>query len=99
MTEEWRDIEGFEGLYQVSNLGNVRTLHWYGGNQIKLLTPNDNGTGYFKVVLQHQGKHKQPLVHRLVAQAFIPNPNGYDFVNHKDENKKNNNVNNPNTIK
>lgn len=92
--EIWKDIEGYEGLYQVSNKGNVRTLKWYGGTQIKPITPTDNGTGYKKVGLSKQGKQKQFLVHRLVAMAFIPNPNNYEFVNHKDENKTNNVVEN-----
>lgn len=95
MTEEiWKDIEGYEGLYQVSNIGRVRSLKWYGGQQIKLRTLTDNGTGYLKVSLTHKRVSKNFLVHRLVALAFIPNPNGYEFVNHKDENKQNNVVEN-----
>lgn len=92
--EIWRDIEGYEGIYQVSNLGNVRTLKWYGGTQVKSIAQTDNGTGYKKVALSKQGKQKQLLVHRLVAMAFIPNPNNYEFVNHKDEDKTNNVVDN-----
>lgn len=95
MTEEiWKDIEGFEGLYQVSNKGNVKSLHWYGGNQVRLLALIDDHKGYRKVTLANNGHQRMYLVHRLVAKAFIPNPNNYDFVNHRDENKSNNCVEN-----
>ena len=94
MTEEWRDIKGYEGLYQVSNLGNVRSLHWYGGDTIKNRALVNHTTGYLMVSLSNKKKCKPFLVHRLVAEAFIPNPNNYGFVNHKDENKQNNCVDN-----
>lgn len=95
--EEWRDIAGFEGFYQVSNLGRVRSLdrtyvdavgverHYKG----KYLTPCDDGKGYRNVMLQANGKRKTPRLCRIVATAFIPNPNQLPQVNHKDENKAN----------
>ena len=95
MNEEWRDIEGYEGLYQVSNLGRVRSLNCRGHKGcIGILTPRLDGKGYEMVALYKEGKARNTKVHRLVAQAFIPNPNNYPQVNHKDENKINNNVSN-----
>ena len=95
MNEEWRDIEGYEGLYQVSNLGRVRSLNCRGHKGcIGILTPRLDGKGYEMVALYKEGKARNTKVHRLVAQAFIPNPNNYPQVNHKDENKTNNIVEN-----
>ena len=94
MVEVWKDIPGYEGYYQVSNFGRIMSLRSYGGNEHKLLTPCGNGTGYLKVMLCKDRIHKQFLIHRLVAMAFIPNPDNCDFVNHKDEDKTNNVVDN-----
>ena len=95
MSEEWRDIKGYEGLYQVSNLGRVRSLNCRGHKGcIGILTPRLDGKGYEMVALYKEGKARNTKVHRLVAQAFIPNPNNYPQVNHKDENKTNNDVKN-----
>ena len=82
--EEWRDIEGYEGLYRVSNYGNV-----YSVRRKRNLKPCTDTRGYLGVALQ-KGKWKRYLIHRLVAQAFVPNPNNLPQVNHKDENKINN---------
>ena len=104
MIEEWRDIEGYEGLYQVSNTGRVKSLDRiaimsrYGkeierrikGRLLKAWIAQD----YFHVTLCKRGKIKAPFVHKLVAAAFIDNPNKYKTVNHKDENKKNNRADN-----
>lgn len=97
--EEWRDIAGYEGLYQVSNLGNVKSL----GNG-KARNPNWckehilknqlTRYGYLKVPLSKNGKVKNYLVHRLVGKVFIPNPDNLPQVNHKDECKTNNCVDN-----
>ena len=95
MNEEWRDIEGYEGLYQVSNLGRVKSLNYRGckGN-ISILKPRLTKKGYETINLCKDGKVKNVRIHRLVAQSFISNPNNLPVVNHKDENKLNNNVDN-----
>lgn len=82
--EEWRDIEGYEGLYRISNYGNV-----YSVRRKRNLKPHTDTRGYLGVALQ-KGEWKRYLIHRLVAQAFVPNPNNLPQVNHKDENKTNN---------
>ena len=100
--EIWRDIKGFEGIYQISNLGDVKSLARWIKNRNgmvrnvkeKILKPYEDVGGYLTVKLPINNKQKTYRVHRLVAEAFIPNPNNYPFINHKDENKKNNNVNN-----
>ena len=89
--EVWKDIEGYEGLYQVSNLGRVKSIR-YGKERI--LKPLRYNCGYFVVNLWKNGERNQYLVHRLVCQSFIPNPNNLPQVNHKDENKENNSVEN-----
>ena len=100
MKEEWRDIKGYEGLYQVSNLGRVKSLIRGTGNQFRfskvevILKPHLTKKGYFRLSLSKNNKRKSFQVHRLVAEAFIPNPNNYPQVNHKDENKTNNCVDN-----
>jgi len=94
MKENWKDIVGFEGKYQVSNMGRVRSLpHWVnsgaGGRMIKgrILKPNiHNGKSYTSIEI---GKGNWRLVHRLVAEAFIPNPYNKPQVNHIDGNKNN----------
>ena len=88
--EIWKDIQGYEGLYQVSNLGRVKSL--YKGGTI--LKGSVNNRGYHIVMLYKGGKYKHFLIHRLVAQAFISNPQKLPQVNHKDEDKSNNSVSN-----
>lgn len=91
MEEEWRPIKGYEGLYEVSNMGRVKSLHAPQGIILKQGTyPN----GYMGANLSKDGTVNMKLVHRLVAIAFIQNPNNYEEVNHKDGNKKNNTVDN-----
>lgn len=92
--EIWKDVVGYEGIYKVSNLGNVKSLHWRNSFDERIMTPHLLGRGYYFVNLRNKSKGKSKLVHRLVAQAFIPNPNNYPCVNHKDENKLNNCVDN-----
>ena len=103
--EIWKDIEGFEGSYQVSNFGNVKSLpklvyvsnpKFTGYRQTKerLLKSGKTKMGYKLVILRKDNKSKSVYVHRLVAKAFIPNPNNLPEVNHKDENPLNNDVNN-----
>lgn len=94
--EIWKDIEGYEGMYQVSNMGRVRALDRVkpnSGGQIAkghILPQSDNGHGYRFVSLWKFNKGRRFYVHRLVASAFIPNPNNFPIINHKDENKSNN---------
>lgn len=101
MIEIWKDIEGFEGLYQVSNLGQVKALERLvmnnGGLQHKherILKPNASNNTHCIVVLCKEGKTYPRLVHRLVASAFIPNPDSKPNVDHIDTDKRNNHVTN-----
>lgn len=94
MEEIFLDIEGYEGLYQVSNLGNVKSLNYHNTKKEKILKPRITINGYLKVSLCKNKTIKYFLVHRLVANAFIENPNNYPIINHKDENKQNNVVSN-----
>lgn len=96
MKEIWKDIPNYEGRYQVSNIGNVRSLNYNHTKKCKLLTPRIDSDGYKQVALYIGGTTKQKWfrVHRLVASVFIPNPDNLPFVNHKDENPSNNHVDN-----
>lgn len=91
MMEIWRNIEEYKGLYQVSNLGRVRSL-WYGKERI--LKPTKDKDGYLRVQLYKNGKAKLYGIHRLVAMAFIDNPYNLPQVNHKNETKDDNRVEN-----
>lgn len=82
--EEWRDIKGYEGLYQVSNFGRV----W--SNITNRIMKQKLSSEYFQIGLSKNNKQTFYCIHRLVAQAFIRNPNNYPCINHKDENKYNN---------
>jgi hypothetical protein len=88
--EEWRDIAGYEGLYQVSNLGRVKSLARKNRLQDKILTPCNLTSGYLFVALRKNGNTKQFTVHRLVSCAFIPNPENKPCVDHIDCNRHNN---------
>ena len=94
MKEIWKDIEGYEGKYQISNYGNVKSLKKKKHQCDYLLKPFITKNGYLRVSLSKNNKYVQPLVHRLVAEYFINNPYNYKEINHKDENKLNNNVDN-----
>lgn len=109
-TEIWKPVIGYEGLYEVSSMGRIRSLdritsyinrtqegkeytttHTHKG---KLMKQHNNHFGYKVIALCINGKYRTCMVHRLVAQVFIPNPNNLPQVNHKDENKQNNCIDN-----
>ena len=97
-SEVWKDVIGFEGLYKASDKGNVRSVERRdslgrkcGG---RMLNPRYDKDGYLRVTLCKNGKQKTRFIHRLVAGAFVPNPDGYSEINHRDENKVNNYANN-----
>ena len=107
--EIWKEVKGYEGLYQVSNLGNIRSLERitifesenqhkkYKANRhikCKMKKPTVNKCGYYKTVLYKNGKKINVLVHRLVAEAFLPNLNNKPTINHIDGNKLNNKLDN-----
>lgn len=92
--EIWKDIEGYGGTFQVSNLGRVKTFNYRNTGVEKVLKPKKHNKGYLQVQLMKGDMNKMFTIHRLVAQAFIPNPDNLPFVNHKDENKTNNCVDN-----
>ena len=97
MQEIWKDVKGYEGLYQVSNIGRIKSLprktnNQYNNGLIRKLVIRNNG--YYFINLYKNNKSKLFTVHRLVAIAFLCNPNNLPCVNHIDGNKLNNNVNN-----
>lgn len=92
INEIWKDIPGYEGLYEISNFGNIKSFHNYRGRN-NILKPKLK-SGYYQIGLRKNNIRKWYTLHRLVAEAFIPNPNNLPQVNHKDENKLNNNVEN-----
>lgn len=101
MKEEWRDIKGYEGFYQVSNLGRVKSLErkvrsQYGFRTIPeiIRKPNKNLFGYLMLLLSKKGVNKPYTIHRLVAETFIPNPDNLPQINHKNEIKTDNRVEN-----
>lgn len=99
--ETWKDITGYEGLYQVSNYGRIKSLKrkkWNGNGyhiiEGKILKPTINNAGYYVVNLSKNGKKELVLVHRIVASEFLENENNLPVINHKDGNKLNNHVDN-----
>ncbi|WP_366942566.1 NUMOD4 domain-containing protein [uncultured Thomasclavelia sp.] len=85
----WKDVKNYEGLYLVSNLGRIKSVR-----KNKILSPFINTRGRYQIRFKVNGKITRPFVHRLVAEAFIPNPHNYPEINHKDENKLNNEISN-----
>ena len=94
MEELWRTIPEYEGKYEVSNYGNVRSLNYRGTNQVKNLQPSLGGRGYLMVGLCKDGKMRTEKIHRLVARLFVPNPDNKPQVNHIDGVKTNNQASN-----
>lgn len=101
MNEIWKPIKGYEGLYEVSDLGKVRSLERYvtrGNHNIyvreRILLPEIDKNGYVQVVLSKNGKGTMRKIHKLVADAFIPNDNSLPMINHKNEIKYDNRVEN-----
>lgn len=100
--EVWKDIPKYEGLYQASNLGRIRSCARtiIRENRIKqqfkgkILSPEDNGNGYLRLILYKNKKKNSEYVHRLIASAFIENYYNCEQINHIDGNKQNNNINN-----
>lgn len=107
MQEIWKDVPGYEGLYHVSNLGRVKRLPYQLiGRTIgkkkeyirefpeRVMKATICANGYYRVTLSKDGKLYYKYIHRIVAETFIPNPDSLPCINHKDENRTNNNVNN-----
>lgn len=90
--EIWKSIVGYEGLYEVSSLGNFRKL--LSDGSIKNLKTTPNNWGYYTIGLRKNGKVKQYRISRLIAEAFIPNPDNKPYVDHIDTDKSNNRVDN-----
>ena len=100
MQEIWKDVKGYEGLYQVSNLGRIKSISYFNRAnkktypRNKILKPLINDKGYLRVDLRKNNKSKKVRIHRIAAEHFIPNPYHFSEVNHIDGNKQNNCVNN-----
>lgn len=99
MEEVWKDIPGYEGYYQVSSLGRVKRLPRHKATDKRkthnnIRNPRVADNGYLRVNLSKDNVTKWYSIHRLVAIIFIPNPNNLPIINHKDENKQNNRVEN-----
>ena len=95
MEEIWKDIDGFDGKYQISSLGRVRSVYSWGKKRGPRILRQFKRKGYAHIcLLKLDGTRKNIRIHREVAKAFIPNPNNYEMVNHKDENPGNNCVDN-----
>ena len=96
--EIWKDIKGYEGKYQVSSLGRIKSLYRWNGKAFysreHIIKSYINKNGYVYIALMKNNKNKNCRLHRLVAEAFLDNPNNYNDINHKDGNKENNNINN-----
>lgn len=92
--ERWADIKGFDGLYQVSDMGNVRCTNYHNTHRTQNINPARSSNGYVSVMLYDKEGHRRYSVHRLVANAFIPNPENKPQVNHINGDKQDNRVNN-----
>ncbi len=90
--EEWKYIKDYEGLYMISNYGNIKSF--FKNKKGKLLIPQEDKDGYLKIKLSNKGKVKNKLIHQLVAEAFIPNPLNLKIINHKNCKRNDNYVDN-----
>ena len=93
-TERWEDVPGYEGLYQVSDYGRVRSIVNRGHRIAGLMSPVKHGERYLYISLTKDGRKKNHYIHRLVASAFLENPKGLPVVNHIDYDTNNNTVSN-----
>ena len=93
-SEVWKPVVGYEGLYEVSNIGRVRSINFRNSGKAKVMSPSFNTWGYLIVDLRKNNKRHSYTVHRLVALAFIPNPDNLPEINHKNEIKYDNTVEN-----
>lgn len=96
MEEIWKNIEGYEGYYQISSTGKIKSLKYHDLKRKipKIIKWRITNKGYAQIILSVNNIQKRYSIHRLVALHFIPNPNNYPCVNHKDENPLNNNITN-----
>lgn len=99
--EIWKDVKGFESIYQVSNTGKIKSLARLKPNnggffmtKERILKPGKNKSGYYQVILEKDGKRTSKRVHRIVAETFLDNPNNYPQINHINKNKLDNNLSN-----
>lgn len=97
--EKWKDIPGYDGMYQVSDEGRVRSWKRHAGrpgkrNEPVILKQTPDSPGYLRVSLWNDGVRKMGVIHRLVPELFIPNPENKEYINHLDGNKFNNNASN-----
>lgn len=92
MNESWKPVPGFEKVYEVSNIGNVRRV--LPNNKYRMRKKHFGSRNYYEIMLSNNNNQKLCLVHRMVAAAFIPNPKNLPQVNHKDGNRRNNNIEN-----
>lgn len=98
MNEIWKDIEGYEGLYQVSNMGNIKSLCRYDANnhllKERLLKPDKTKFGYYQITLSKNGITKRYTIHKLVCLAFLPNPDNKPCIDHINTDRTDNRVEN-----
>jgi hypothetical protein len=94
MNEIWKSIKDYENLYQVSNLGRIRSMHSKWNNSGDKILCGRLHEGYYKIVLTKDGKASQKFIHRLIAEAFIPNPHNKPCINHINGIKTDNSIEN-----